>query len=67
MVNEKAKVIVEKLYDAVLVSLENLEKNEEISALDRQVILGSAIDSFAQLVSVDIGLSKNKATLPIPN
>ena len=58
MVNEKAKLVVEKLYDAVLASLEGLAKDTEYGILDKQVTIGSAIDSFAQLVSVDIGLAK---------
>ena len=58
MVNEKAKLIVEKAYDAILVSLEKLEIDDDVGFLDRQVVLGSIIDSSAQLVSVDIGLAK---------
>ena len=65
MVNVKAKLVVEQLYDAVLASLEGLAKDTEYGILDKQVAIGSAIDSFAQLVSVDIGLSKKEATLPI--
>ena len=73
MVSKKTEVIVEQLYDAFLVSLENLRKDGAkdaeslIDFLDRQVVLGALVDSFAQLVSVDIGLAKNKGTLPIPS
>ena len=64
MVHEKANEVVEQLYDAILGSLASWRKDSEkdedqqISFLDKQVVIGSMIDAFSQLVSVDIGLAK---------
>ena len=64
MVHEKENEVVEQLYDAILGSLASWRKDSEkpedqqISFLDKQIVIGSMIDAFSQLVSVDIGLAK---------